>query len=146
MVMTIAKDIFRDKLPLHYVRVLVLFINALIIALAIRNVNIVVVYLIAQLVSVAAMPPILLGMFQTFNFIQGIDVLIGSIGGYFSVFVFGSIYFGSAYKDIKILILTEGLQPDDWSTFGAFAVAPVASLIICFLSSFSQSLFSKYAR
>jgi len=113
MVMTIAKDIFRDKLPLHYVRVLVLFINALIIALAIRNVNIVVVYLIAQLLSVAAMPPILLGMFKTFNFIQGIDVLIGGIGGYFSVFVFGSVYFGSAQEGIKLLILPKGLQAND---------------------------------
>jgi len=109
MVMTVAHDIFRNKLPLRYVRVLVLLINAPIIALAIRNVNIVVVYLVAQLVSVAAMPPLLLGMFKPFNFIQGPDVLLGGISGYFSVFIFGTIYFGTAREGIKLLILPEGL-------------------------------------
>ncbi|OCL00790.1 uncharacterized protein K441DRAFT_599705 [Cenococcum geophilum 1.58] len=143
MVMTVAHDIFRNKLPLRYVRVLVLLINAPIIALAIRNVNIVVVYLVAQLISVAAMPPLLLGMFKPFNFIQGPDVLLGGIGGYFSVFIFGTIYFGTAREGIKLLVLPEGLQAGDWSTFGAFAVAPIVALIICFLFSFLRSLFAK---
>ena len=111
--MTVARDIFRNKLELYYVRGLVLLVNIPTIVLAIRNVNMVVVYLIAQLISVAAMPPILLGMFRRFDFVQAPDVLLGGIGGYFSVFVFGTIYFGSAREGIRLLILPEGLQAGD---------------------------------
>ena len=45
------------------------------------------------------------------------------------MFIFGTIYFGSALQGAKLILLEQGLYGNDWSAFGAFVAAPVGGLL-----------------
>jgi len=45
------------------------------------------------------------------------------------VFIFGTIYTGSALQGAKLILLENGLYSNDWSAFGAFVAAPVGGLL-----------------
>ena len=62
-------------------------------------------------------------------------MIIGGLGGYLTVFIFGTIYYGDAYDGANVLILTNGFYADDWSCFGAFVAAPVGGLLFCAAST-----------
>jgi len=56
----------------------------------------------------------------------------GGLGGIFSVWVFGMVFYhGDANAAGKLIILASLYAPD-WSAFGTFLVAPVAGLLITF--------------
>lgn len=135
MVSTISNDLFRNKLKLVYIRigVVLVMIPAVVIGLKCAD-DVLQIYLIADLISACVIPILFLGLSQKFWFLTAWEVVIGSLGGFFSVFVFGAIYYNSAKEGGKLLIIYNGIYIDDWSAFGAFMVAPGFSLIVGFLT------------
>ncbi|KAG5359224.1 hypothetical protein CJU90_3959 [Yarrowia sp. C11] len=129
MASTISNDFFRNKVPMVWVRLIVLCINAPVIVVAIKAPNVLNIFLIADLFSAAVIPIMFCGLSRRMYFITGWEVIGGGIGGMLTVFIFGSIYYKNAHEGIKLLILLEGLYGDDWSAFGAFVAAPVGSLL-----------------
>ncbi|QNP99242.1 YALIA101S03e15962g1_1 [Yarrowia lipolytica] len=129
MASTISNDFFRNKIPMVWVRLIVLCINAPVIVVALKAPNVLNIFLIADLFSAAVIPIMFCGLSKRMYFISGWEVIGGGFGGMLTVFIFGSIYFKSAREGIKLIILLEGLYGDDWSAFGAFVAAPVGSLL-----------------
>jgi len=129
IVATISNDVFRNKLNLWWVR-LILLVNVPAIVVATLNLDILVLYLISDLVSAAVLPPILLGLVPSLYFLNGFDIIVGGLGGFFTVFLFGLVYYdGDAARAGGVLILESGLYASDWSAFGAFVAAPVGGLL-----------------
>lgn len=129
IVATISNDVFRNKLNLWWVR-LILLVNVPAIVVATLNLDILVLYLISDLVSAAVLPPILLGLVPALYFLNGFDIIVGGLGGFFTVFLFGLVYYnGDAAAAGGVLILESGLYASDWSAFGAFVAAPVGGLL-----------------
>lgn len=133
MVSTASEELFRNRLPLLWVRGMVVVVIVPVIAVAIKSPSILQIFLISNLAASAAVPSIFLGLSRKLYFIQGIEVVCGCLGGIFSVWVFGMIFYhGDANAAGKLLIM-ETLYAPDWSAFGAFLVAPVAGLLITFV-------------
>ncbi len=74
MVSTASNDLFHNKIHLNYIRVIVLLIGAPTIVLALKQINIFLLFLIADLVSCAVMPQLFLGLWHKADFIEGVDV------------------------------------------------------------------------
>lgn len=103
-----------------------------VIAVAIKSPSILQIFLISNLAASAAVPSVFLGLSRKFYFIQGVEVVCGGLGGIFSVWVFGMVFYhGDANAAGKLIILASLYAPD-WSAFGTFLVAPVAGLLITF--------------
>ncbi|OBA23904.1 urea transport protein [Metschnikowia bicuspidata var. bicuspidata NRRL YB-4993] len=138
MVSTISNDLFRNKIKMIYIRglVVVVMIPTIILAVKVAD-NVLQIYLIADLVSAAVIPSVLLGLNDTwFWFIQGVDVMIGGFGALLAVFIFGTIYYGSAEEGGKLLLVWNGLyNSDDWGAFGAFVITPVGGLLFTLMCS-----------
>lgn len=136
MVSTISNDLFRNKLKMIYVRGLVVLVMIPTVVLAVKVAdNVLQIYLIADLVSAAIIPSIFLGLTdRLFWFIHGFDVMVGGFGALLGVFVFGTVYYGSAQEGGKLLLIWNGLyDSSDWGPFGAFVIAPVGGLTFTFL-------------
>ena len=129
MVSTISNDLFRNRLSLIWVRVMVLAVTIPIIVLALKSPSILRIYLITNILACATMPSMLLGLIDGLYFIRGFDVACAGFGGLLSVFIFGCIYYGNAKQGAELLILTSGLYAKDWSVFGAFLTASLGSLV-----------------
>jgi len=134
MVSTISNDVFKNKLPLLWVRVFVLLVSIPVVIVALKSPSILRIFLISNIFACAAMPPILLGLFDAMYFLRGVDIIVAGFGGLFSVFLFGCAFYGDAKKAAELIILTSGLYADDWSVFGVFVAAPVGSLIFLMLA------------
>jgi hypothetical protein len=140
LVATISNDVFRNKVNIWWVR-LFLVVNIPAVVVATKGLNIIVLFLIADLVSAALLPPLLLGIVPRLYFLNGFDVIVGGLGGlsyppaihspcspfftgFLTVFLFGLVYYdGDASRAGGLLILTDGLYANDWSAFGAFVAA-----------------------
>lgn len=118
MVSTISNDMFRNKLPLIYVRVITIVIIIPTIVIALKSPSILRIFLISDIFSAACIPAFLLGLFPSLYFVNGFDAVIGGFGGILSVWIFGTIYYGNAYDGAQLLILVNGLYANDWSVFG----------------------------
>jgi len=129
MVASGSNDLFRNRLPLWAVRVLVVLIIIPVVVLALKTPSILSIYLISDLVSASLIPPLLIGLHPKAHAYRGFEVIVGGLGGIFSVFIFGCIYYGNARDGGALLILQNGLYADDWSAFGAFVAAPVGGLL-----------------
>ncbi|KAK9370202.1 hypothetical protein V1509DRAFT_651588 [Lipomyces kononenkoae] len=129
MVSSVSNDIFRNKLPVKYIRGLVVVVMIPAIFVALKSPNVLQIYLISDLISAAAMPSILLGLSPHLFFMNGFDIIVSGCGGVMTVFIFGCIYYGSASGGGSMLLLLNGLYGDDWSAFGAFVAAPVGALL-----------------
>jgi hypothetical protein len=47
--------------------------------------------------------------------------VVGGLGGIFTIFLFGLVYYdGDATQASKLLLLENGLYANDWSAFGKF--------------------------
>lgn len=133
MTSTILNDIFHSHNRNGRVRVLVLLITALTIAVALyASADVMQVYLIADLVSAASIPSILMGLNDTyFWWIGGADVVCGGLGGLVSVWVCGWWYYGSARAGLRLVVIAQGLYDlSDWGPLGAFVAAPVGGLLL----------------
>lgn len=129
MVSTASNDLFRNKLNIWVIRVSVVLITIPIVVLALKAPSILQIYLISDLVSAAVIPVLCLGLSEKCYWWRGFEVVVGGVGGLFTVFIFGCIYYGNARQGAELLILQQGLYTDDWSAFGAFVAAPVGSFI-----------------
>jgi len=129
MVSTASNDLFRNKLNIWYIRAAVVALIFPVVVLALKAPSILQIYLISDLVSASTIPVLILGLSDTFYFWRGFEVVVGGLGGILTVFIFGTIYFGSALEGAKLILLEQGLYGDDWSAFGAFVAAPVGGLL-----------------
>ncbi|ANB15283.1 hypothetical protein AWJ20_2909 [Sugiyamaella lignohabitans] len=126
---SISNDVFRNKIPILYVRIIVILIIVPSIVVALRAPNILQVYLISDLISAAVIPVLLLGLSSKMYFVTGWEVVCSGLGGILTVFIFGTIYYGNASQGAGLIILKEGLYVNDWSAFGTFVAAPVGAFI-----------------
>ncbi|CAG8561717.1 6157_t:CDS:2 [Gigaspora rosea] len=143
MVSTMSNDLFNNKLPLIFIRGLTVIFNVPVVILAIRNLDVLIVFLVGDLIAAAVMPAVLLGLVDSLYFLNGFDSLVGGLGGFFSIFIFGAAYFNSAYEGALLFILSKGLYADDYSVLGAFLVAPFGSIVFTFLA-FGVRLLGKF--
>ncbi|CAG8606990.1 8993_t:CDS:2, partial [Paraglomus occultum] len=150
MVSTMSNDLFQNKLPLSVIRITVFVINVPAVVLALKNVDVLRVFLIGDLVAAATMPPVMLGLADSLYFLNWFDSLIGSISGLLGIFIFGTIFYGNAKDGVNLIQLPDGLYIDDYSVLGAFIVAPVAAVLMTFGSFVARMgllyVWAKYKR
>lgn len=129
MVSTASNDLFRNKLNIWFVRLAVVLLIVPVVVLALKAPSILQIYLISDLVSASTIPILCLGLSEKLYWWRGFEVVVGGLGGLFTVFLFGCVYYGNAKEGAELLILQQGLYADDWSVFGAFVAAPVGSFL-----------------
>ena len=118
MVSTGSNDIFRNKLGLWWIRAAVVLIIFPVVVVALKSPDILRIYLISDLVSASSIPVLVIGLSEKCYWWRGMEVVAGGLGGLFTVFIFGTIYFGNAYDGANLLLLEGGLYASDWSVFG----------------------------
>lgn len=129
MVSTGSNDLFRNRLPLWWIRALVVVAIVPVVVVALRSPSVLQVYLISDLVSASLVPVLVIGLSDRCWWWSGTEVVVGGLGGIFSVFLFGTVYYGNARDGANLILLENGLYGDDWSAFGAFVAAPVGGLL-----------------
>ncbi|KAI9669135.1 MAG: hypothetical protein M1831_000727 [Alyxoria varia] len=129
MVSTGSNDIFRNKLNLWIIRACVVVIIFPVVVVALKSPDILQIYLISDLVSASLIPVLFVGLWERAYFWRGFEVVVGSLGGILTVFIFGTIYYGNAEQGSKLIILEGGLYTSDWGAFGAFVAAPVGGFL-----------------
>lgn len=149
MVSTGSNDIFRNKLNLWYIRACVVLIIFPVVVVALKSPDILQIYLISDLVSAALVPVLVIGLSDRFYWWRGFDVVIGGLGGIFTIFLFGLVFYhGDASAAGKLILLEGGLYGNDWSAFGAFVAAPVGGLLwgfgACGLRILFQFIMARY--
>lgn len=125
---TIYNDVFLGRINIWWCRIALLCINVPAVILAVKNIDILQVFLVADLGAAAVLPAALLGLVPMFNFLNGFDAFIGSCGGYFTTFIFGLIYYhGDVHAAGNLLGLSNGIYigGSDYSVLGAFFAAPL---------------------
>ncbi|KAF2146212.1 uncharacterized protein K452DRAFT_305171 [Aplosporella prunicola CBS 121167] len=145
MVSSGSNDLFRNKLGLWYIRAAVVLVMVPVVVVALKSPSVLQIYLISDLVSASLVPVLVLGLWDKLHFWQGFEVVVGGLGGILAVFVFGTIYYGSALAGAKLILLENGLYADDWGAFGAFVAAPVGGLLFG-LAALGLRLSVLYAR
>lgn len=118
MVSTASNDLFRNKLPLLYIRIGVVLCIIPSVVVALKSPSVLQIFLISDLVSASAIPVLVLGLWEKCYFWTAFEVIAGGLGGILSVFIFGTIYYGSAYEGGRLILLENGLYANDWSAFG----------------------------
>jgi Na+/proline symporter len=130
MVSTGSNDIFRNKLNFWVIRVAVILIIIPVVVVALKSPSVLQIYLISDLVSASSIPCLVIGLSDRAYWWRGFDVVVGGLGGLFTVFLFGLVYYdGDARLAGNLLLLEQGLYLNDWSAFGAFVAAPVGGLL-----------------
>lgn len=148
MISTASNDLFRNKLNLWIIRGLVVVIIIPIVVVALKSPSILQIFLISDLVSASVVPCLVLGLSEKLYWWRGFDFVVGGLGGIFTVFLFGLVYYdGDATMAGKLILLENGLYANDWSAFGAFVAAPVGGLLwgfgACALRIGAMFVFSK---
>ena len=118
MVSTGSNDLFRNKLNLQWIRLAVILLILPVVVVALKSPDVLQIYLISDLVSASSIPLLVIGLSDACHWWRGFEVVIGGLGGLFTVFIFGTIYFGNAREGAYLLLLENGLYADDWSVFG----------------------------
>lgn len=121
MVSTGSNDLFRNRLNLWFIRGFVVLLIIPVVVVALRSPNILQIYLISDLLSAALVPVLVIGLSDRFYWWRGFEVIVGGLGGVFSVFLFGLVYYnGDAEQAGRLILLENGLYANDWSVFGMF--------------------------
>ena len=118
MVSTGSNDLFRNKLNLWWIRLAVLLVIFPTIIVALKSPSVLQIYLISDLVSASSIPVLVIGLSNRFYWWRGFEVVVGSLGGLLTVFIFGTIYYGNPQDGANLMLLEGGLYADDWSVFG----------------------------
>ncbi|KAL1959609.1 hypothetical protein VTO42DRAFT_1644 [Malbranchea cinnamomea] len=134
MVSTASNDLFRNRLPLIYIRLGVVLCIIPAVVVALKSPSVLQIFLISDLVSAAAIPVLMLGLWDKMYWWTGFEVVLGGLGGILSIWIFGTIYYGSAYEGGRLILLENGLYAEDWSAFGAFVAAPVGGLVAALIA------------
>ncbi|UPK91417.1 hypothetical protein LCI18_002352 [Fusarium solani-melongenae] len=129
MVSSASNDLFRNKLNIWFIRGGVVLIIIPVIVLALKAPSILQIYLITDLISAATIPVLCIGLIKSCWWWRGFEVVVGGLGGIFTVFLFGLVYYGNAQEAAELLLLQKGLYGNDWSAFGAFVAAPVGGIL-----------------
>lgn len=116
MVSTGSNDLFRNELNIWIVRLCVVLLIFPVAVVALKSPDVLQIYLISDLVSAALVPVLILGLWDGAWWWTGWEVVIGSLGGILSVFIFGTIYYGSAQAGGNLILLEGGLYLGDWGT------------------------------
>ncbi|KAF2176164.1 hypothetical protein K469DRAFT_678988 [Zopfia rhizophila CBS 207.26] len=133
MISTGSNDLVRNKLNLWIIRGLVVLLIFPVVVVALKSPDILQIFLISDLVSASVVPVLVLGLSERFYWWRGFEVVVGGLGGIFSVFLFGLVYYhGDARMAGKLILLEGGLYANDWSAFGAFVAAPIGGLLWAF--------------
>jgi Na+/proline symporter len=121
MVSTGSNDIFRNKLNFWYIRIAVVLVIIPTVVVALRSPSILQIFLISDLLSASSIPVLILGLSDRCWWWHGFEVVVGGLGGLFTVFLFGLVYFnGDATMAGGLILLQGGLYAGDWSVFGSF--------------------------
>lgn len=118
MVSTASNDLVRNKLNLWWIRAAVVLITFPVVVVALKSPDILRIFLISDLVSASSIPVLVIGLSDACYWWRGFEVVVGGLGGIFTVFIFGAIYFGDARKGANLIVLENGLYAGDWSVFG----------------------------
>lgn len=119
MVSTGSNDLFRNKLNIWVIRAFVVALIFPVVVVALRSPDILQIFLISDLVSAAVVPCLVIGLSEKFYWYRGFDFVCGGLGGIFTIFLFGLVYYdGDVDKASKLLLLENGLYANDWSAFG----------------------------
>jgi len=130
MVSTGSNDIFRNRLNFWYIRAAVVLLIFPVVVVALKSPSILQIYLISDLISASSIPVLVIGLHDRAYAWRGFEVVVGGLGGLFTVFLFGLVYYdGDASSAGSLLLLEQGLYGNDWSAFGAFVAAPVGGLL-----------------
>lgn len=129
MVSSASNDIFRNKLNIWWIRLGVVLLIIPVIVIAIRAPSVLQIFLISDLFSAATIPVLVVGLSDKCYWWRGLEVVVGGLGGIFTVFLFGTVYFGDAHAGAKLILLNGGLYQEGWAAFGAFVAAPVGGLL-----------------
>jgi hypothetical protein len=129
MVTSASNDLFRNRLNIWWIRAGVVLVMIPVVVIAIRAPSILQIYLISDLVSAATIPVLILGLSDACWWWRGFEVVVGGLGGLFTVFLFGTVYYGDAKLGAELMLLQQGLFSADWGAFGAFVAAPVGGLL-----------------
>jgi Na+/proline symporter len=134
MVSTGSNDIFRNRLNFWFIRAAVVLIIAPVVVVALKSPSVLRIFLISDLVSASSIPVLVIGLSDRCWWWRGFEVVMGGLGGIFSVFLFGLVYYdGNASMAGKLLILEGGLYAGDWSAFGGFGPIHPCFLRLIFL-------------
>jgi Na+/proline symporter len=129
MVTSASNDLFRNRLSVWWIRAGVVLIMVPVVVIAIRAPSILQIYLISALVSAATIPVLVIGLMDKCYWWRGFEVIVGGLGGLFTVFLFGTVYYGDAKSGAELMLLEQGLFTGDWGCFGAFVAAPVGGIL-----------------
>ncbi|KAK1758406.1 hypothetical protein QBC47DRAFT_139698 [Echria macrotheca] len=130
MVSTASNDFFRNRLNIWWIRAGVVLIIVPVVVVAIRAPSILQIYLISDLLSAAVIPVLVIGLSDRCYWWRGFEVVVGGLGGIFTVFLFGLVYYdGDATQAGRLILLEDGLFVPGWAAFGAFVAAPVGGLL-----------------
>ena len=130
MVSSGSNDLFRNKLNFWYIRAAVVLIIFPVVVVALKSPSVLQIYLISDLISASSIPCIVIGLSDRCYAWRGFEVVVGGLGGIFSIFLFGLVYYdGDANLAGDLILLESGLYANDWSAFGAFVAAPVGGLL-----------------
>lgn len=132
MVSSASNDLFRNRLNIWVIRAAVVLLIIPTIVIALKAPSILQIYLISDLLSASTIPVLILGLSERFYWWRGFEIVVGGLGGILCVFIYGTIYYGSALEGAQLILLENGLYEGDWGAFGAFAAAPVGGLLFGF--------------
>ncbi|KAI3625077.1 hypothetical protein CBS9595_000438 [Malassezia furfur] len=124
----IESDLFLGRVNIWWCRLILIALNVPCVVLAAINIDILQVFIVADLASLAIVPAVFLGLIPALYFYKGIDVFVGGCGGFLTVFVFGTIFYGDAKQGGALIGMPDGLYVEDYSVLGAFFAAPLGGL------------------
>lgn len=143
----IESDFFLGRLNIWWCRLILICLNVPCVALASINIDILEVFIVADLAALAIVPVAFLGLIPALYFFHGFDVVVGGCGGFLTVFVFGTIFYRDAKQGGALIGMPDGLYVSDYSVLGAFFAAPLGGLgfglASCALRLGALYLFSK---
>lgn len=130
LISTGSNDLFRNKLNIWVIRALVVVVFVPTVVIALKSPSVLQIYLISDLISASTIPVLVVGLSSKCYWWRGFEVVVGGLGGIFTIFLFGLVYYsGDASQAASLLILSQGLFLGDWAVFGAFVAAPVGGLL-----------------
>lgn len=133
MVSSLSNDLFRNRISIVYARSLVVFVMLPVIVIGLVAEDILKIYLFVDLLSSSVVPVLVVGLWNKMDtYWTGWEVVSGGFGGLLCVWIFGTVYYQSAYEGFHLLFLANGIYVDDWSSFGAFVAAPLGGLFTGF--------------
>jgi Na+/proline symporter len=119
MVSTASNDLVRNRLSIWYIRATVVLVIIPIVVIALKAPSVLQIFLISDLVSAAVVPVLVIGLVDRCYWWRGFDVVVGGLGGIFTVFLFGLVFYhGDAKAAGNLILLEGGLYANDWSVFG----------------------------